>query len=67
MLREEMLLIMPPEHRLASGPRRVDAGQLVGESFIVFDGGSNTRRAVDDFFLRGQIKPRSSRRRRTLN
>lgn len=58
VLREELLLIMPPGHPLGRTRDPLDPGALVGEEFIVFESGSNTRRAIDDFFVREQIKPR---------
>lgn len=58
VLREELLLIMPPGHPLHDLKHPLSPSALVGEEFIVFERGSNTRRATDDFFVREQIKPR---------
>jgi DNA-binding transcriptional LysR family regulator len=58
VLREELLLIMPPGHELESARHPIDPASLGGEPFILFEAGSNTRRAIDDFFLREQVKPR---------
>lgn len=58
VLREELLLIMPPGHRLLDLKHPLAPSALVAEEFIVFERGSNTRRAIDDFFVREQIKPR---------
>ncbi len=56
VLREELMLVMPAGHPLADRtPVPVEA--LVGQQFIVFEAGSNTRRTVDEFFTREQIRP----------
>jgi DNA-binding transcriptional LysR family regulator len=57
VIREELLLIAPAGHRLANG-RAVPTSALVGQPFILFEGGSNTRRVLDEFFVRADIKPR---------
>jgi DNA-binding transcriptional LysR family regulator len=56
VLREELLLVMPAGHPLAKKDS-VPVESLVGQPFIVFEAGSNTRRTIDDFFVREQIKP----------
>ena len=57
VLREELMLVMPADHPLAEKtPVPVEA--LVGQPFIMFEAGSNTRRTVDEFFTREQIRPR---------
>jgi DNA-binding transcriptional LysR family regulator len=57
VLREELMLVMPAGHALASkGSVPVEA--LVGQPFVIFEAGSNTRRTLDEFFIREQIKPR---------
>ena len=56
VLREELLLVMPADHPL-SNRDSVPVEALVGQPFIVFEAGSNTRRTIDDFFVREQIKP----------
>ena len=57
VLREELMLVMPANHPLASKDS-VGVEALVGQPFIVFEQGSNTRRTLDEFFVREQIKPR---------
>ena len=57
VLREELMLVMPAGHPLASKDS-VGVEALVGQPFIVFEQGSNTRRTLDEFFVREQIKPR---------
>lgn len=57
VLREELMLVMPANHPLGDKtPVPVEA--LVGQPFIMFEVGSNTRRTVDEFFTREQIRPR---------
>jgi len=56
VLREELLLVMPAGHPL-SKKDSVPVEALVGQPFIVFEAGSNTRRTIDEFFVREQIKP----------
>jgi DNA-binding transcriptional LysR family regulator len=57
VLREELMLVMPAGHPL-SNKDSVGVEALVGQPFIVFEQGSNTRRTLDEFFVREQIKPR---------
>ena len=57
VLREELMLLMPADHPLAEKtPVPVEA--LVGQPFVMFEAGSNTRRTVDEFFTREQIRPK---------
>jgi DNA-binding transcriptional LysR family regulator len=56
VLREELLLVMPAGHPL-SKKESVPVEALVGQPFVVFEAGSNTRRTLDEFFVREQIKP----------
>jgi DNA-binding transcriptional LysR family regulator len=56
-LEEELLLVTSPTHPLAR-KRRIVADDLRGYHFVLFESGSNTRRAVDEFFLRENIEPR---------
>jgi DNA-binding transcriptional LysR family regulator len=57
ILREELLLAVPSGHRLATG-KPIPPAALVRQPFILFEGGSNTRRVIDEFFVRADIKPR---------
>jgi DNA-binding transcriptional LysR family regulator len=57
VIREELLLVMPSGHRLA-GSKVVSPTALVRQPFILFESGSNTRRVIDEFFVRADIKPR---------
>jgi DNA-binding transcriptional LysR family regulator len=56
VLREELMLVMPTGHPL-SAKESVGVEALVGQPFIIFEQGSNTRRTLDEFFVREQIKP----------
>jgi len=56
VLREELMLVMPAGHPLA-GKESVGVEALVGQPFVIFEQGSNTRRTLDEFFVREQIKP----------
>jgi DNA-binding transcriptional LysR family regulator len=57
VIREELLLVTPSGHRLA-GTKVVPPAALVRQPFILFESGSNTRRVIDEFFVRADIKPR---------
>jgi DNA-binding transcriptional LysR family regulator len=56
VLREELLLMTPPSHRLA-GRRRVSPQDLAEEPFVLFVAGSATRRVIDHFFASQNIEP----------
>jgi len=56
VLREELLLLTMPTHRLAR-KKRVAAQDLAGEPFVLFEPGSATRRVIDSFFVTEKIKP----------
>jgi DNA-binding transcriptional LysR family regulator len=56
VLREELMLVMPTGHPLSSKDS-VGVEALVGQPFVIFEQGSNTRRTLDEFFVREQIKP----------
>jgi DNA-binding transcriptional LysR family regulator len=55
-LREELLLIASPTHQLAKR-RKVQARDLAGLSFVLFEVGSATRRVIDNFFASESIEP----------
>src|SRR6188508_1607784 len=57
VIREELLQVTPGGHRLA-GSKVVSPSALVRQPFILFESGSNTRRVIDEFFVRADIKPR---------
>ena len=54
VLKEELLLITYPSHPLAS-VKPITPADLKGQSFILFETGSITRRLVDEFFTREHI------------
>src|SRR5437762_567298 len=56
VMREELLVVMPPGHPLARR-RRVAPRDLAGQPFILFEIGSATRRVIDRFFASEQIEP----------
>ena len=56
VMREELMLLMPAGHPLSS-KESVGVEALVGQPFVIFEQGSNTRRTLDEFFVREQIKP----------
>ncbi|MBI4475593.1 MAG: LysR family transcriptional regulator, partial [Acidobacteria bacterium] len=55
-MREELLLITSPAHPLGRR-KRVLPPDLHRLPFVLFEVGSNTRRAIDQFFAREQITP----------
>ena len=57
VMREELLLVMHPAHKLAK-QRRVAPGDLVGQPWVLFERGSSTRRVIDDMMQRDGIRPR---------
>ena len=57
VMREELLLVMPPSHKLAK-LRRVSAADLIGQPWVLFERGSSTRRVIDDMMQRDGIRPR---------
>jgi DNA-binding transcriptional LysR family regulator len=56
VLQEELLVVTAAKHPL-SRKRKVLPQDLVGEPFVLFESGSNTRRAVDEFFMSARIEP----------
>ena len=57
VMREELLLVMPPSHKLAR-KRRLTAEDLARQSWVLFERGSSTRRVIDDTFGARGIHPR---------
>ena len=57
VIREELLLAVPRGHKLAGG-KSIPPSALVRQPFILFESGSNTRRVIEEFFVRNDIKPR---------
>src|SRR3954465_6380665 len=56
VLREELLLVTPPNHPLAR-KRGMVPQDLAGEPFVLFEAGSATRRVIDSFFVTEHIEP----------
>jgi DNA-binding transcriptional LysR family regulator len=56
VMREELLLVMPPGHALAKR-RKVAARDLANQPFVLFEVGSATRRVIDHFFASEKIEP----------
>jgi DNA-binding transcriptional LysR family regulator len=57
VMREELLLVTHPTHPVAR-QRRIRARDLDGQSLVLFERGSSTRRVIDDMIAREQIGPR---------
>jgi DNA-binding transcriptional LysR family regulator len=57
VMREELLLVLPPAHKLAK-LRRITPENLVGQAWVLFERGSSTRRVIDEMFQRDAIRPR---------
>jgi DNA-binding transcriptional LysR family regulator len=55
-LREELLLVTTPTHPLARR-RVISAQDLAEQPFVLFEGGSATRRVIDHFFASQNIEP----------
>lgn len=55
-LQEELLLVTAPGHALAR-KSRITPDDLRTQAFVLFETGSNTRRVVNEFFVRHQITP----------
>lgn len=56
VVREELLLVTAPQHPLAR-KRQVTPQDLARQQFVLFEAGSGTRRAIEDFFLSEEIAP----------
>jgi DNA-binding transcriptional LysR family regulator len=53
-IEEELLVVTSPTHPLAR-KKRIIATDLRRQNFVLFESGSNTRRVIDDFFLRENV------------
>jgi DNA-binding transcriptional LysR family regulator len=56
VLREELLLVTMPTHRLAR-KTTIQPQDLAGEPFVLFEPGSATRRVIDSLFVTEKIEP----------
>jgi DNA-binding transcriptional LysR family regulator len=57
VMREELLLVMPPTHPLARR-RTISPRDLSGQPLVLFERGSSTRRVIDAMMLREAVSPR---------
>lgn len=57
VMREELLLVMPPSHKLAR-LRRIIPADLVRQPWVLFERGSSTRRVIDEMMHANGIRPR---------
>jgi DNA-binding transcriptional LysR family regulator len=57
VMREELLVATAPQHPLAR-KKQVTPRDLVRQPFVLFESGSNSRRAIDEFFVREQVEPK---------
>ena len=55
-MEEELLVVTHPSHPLAKN-KRIVSQDLVRQPFVLFESGSNTRRLIDEFFVREMIQP----------
>ena len=56
VLQEELLVVTAAKHPL-SRKKKVLPQDLVRQPFVLFEPGSNSRRAIDEFFLSARIEP----------
>jgi DNA-binding transcriptional LysR family regulator len=57
VLREELLLLTMPTHPLAKKKKKIQAADLSGQPFVLFEPGSATRQVIDSFFLTEKVEP----------
>lgn len=57
VMREELLLVTMPTHRLAK-KKTIAPHDLTSEPFVLFEPGSATRHVIDSFFVAEKIEPR---------
>ena len=55
-MREELLLVTMPTHRLAR-KKSIEPQDLAGEPFVLFEPGSATRRVIDGMFVTERVEP----------
>ena len=56
-MEEEMMLVAHPSHPLAK-KKRILPQDLAQQPFVLFEAASNSRRLVDEFFVKERIQPR---------
>jgi LysR family transcriptional regulator, low CO2-responsive transcriptional regulator len=57
VMREELMLVTAPTHPLTR-KRHIDPRDLIGQPFVLFESGSNSRKTIEAFFVREQIAPK---------
>ena len=57
VMREELMLVTAPTHPLAR-KRQVMPRDLIGQPFVLFEAGSNSRKTIEVFFAQEQIAPK---------
>jgi DNA-binding transcriptional LysR family regulator len=57
VMREELLLVTAPTHPLTKR-KQIVPKDLVGQPFVLFEASSNSRRVLDEFFMKEHISPR---------
>jgi DNA-binding transcriptional LysR family regulator len=57
VMREELLLVTAPQHPLARR-KQITPQDLVRQPFVLFEQGSGSRRAIEEFFIKEQIAPK---------
>jgi DNA-binding transcriptional LysR family regulator len=57
VMREELLLVTAPQHPLARR-KHITPQDLVRQPFVLFEQGSGSRRAIEEFFVKEQIAPK---------
>jgi DNA-binding transcriptional LysR family regulator len=57
VMREELMLVTAPAHPLAKR-RHITPRDLIGQPFVLFEAGSNSRKTIEEFFVREQIAPK---------
>jgi DNA-binding transcriptional LysR family regulator len=57
VMREELLLVTAPTHPLAR-KKQITPQDLRGQPFVLFEAGSNSRKAIEAFFVQEQIAPK---------
>jgi len=62
VMREELLLVTYPGHPLTQ-KKKIETSDLDKLPFILYESGSNTRRVIDEFFVREQVQPHDVARR----
>ena len=57
VMREELLLVTAPTHPLAR-KKQISPKDLIGQPFVLFEAGSNSRKTIEAFFVQEQIAPK---------